>query len=91
MAPVFENLDGWKFSQPILLIWIALMAATSAISYVLNFQLQKVAGPVVFSQIGYWGTGFGVILAALLFGDVLTVISMVGLAAVICGGIIAKR
>lgn len=67
------------------------MIAVSAISYVLNFQLQKIAGPVVFSQIGYWGTGFGVLLAALLFGDVLTALSLIGLAAIICGGVIARR
>ncbi len=90
MAPVFENLNDWQFSQPVLLGWVALMATTSAVSYVLNFQLQNVAGPVVFSQIGYWGTGFGVVLAALMFGDVLTIISIAGLLTIIGGGIIAK-
>ncbi|WP_306261823.1 DMT family transporter [Pararhizobium sp. IMCC21322] len=91
MAPLFEDPRTWEFSLPVLWGWIALMIAVSAISYVLNFQLQKVAGPVVFSQIGYWGTGFGVVLAALLFGDVLTALSLIGLAAIICGGVIARR
>ncbi len=67
------------------------MIAVASLSYVLNFQLQKVAGPVIFSQIGYWGTGFGVILAALLFGDVLTSLSLGGLVAIICGGVVARR
>lgn len=91
LAPLFEDPRNWEFSLPVLWGWIALMIAVSAISYVLNFQLQKVAGPVVFSQIGYWGTGFGVALAALLFGDVLTALSLIGLAAIICGGVIARR
>ena len=56
-----------------------------------DFRLQKVAGSVVFSQIGYWGTGFGVLLAALLFGDVLTAPSLIGLAAIVFGGVLANR
>lgn len=91
LAPLFEDPRNWEFSLPVLWGWIALMIAVSAISYVLNFQLQKVAGPVVFSQIGYWGTGFGVVLAALLFGDVLTALSLIGLAAIMCGGVIARH
>jgi len=91
MAPLFEDPRTWEFSLPILWGWIALMIAISAISYVLNFQLQKVAGPVVFSQIGYWGTGFSVLLAALLFGDILTALSLIGLAAIICGGVITRH
>lgn len=91
LAPVFEDPGDWEFSDVFLWGWIALLVAVSAISYVLNFQLQKVAGPVVFSQIGYWGTGFGVILAALIFGDVLTALSLIGLVAIICGGITARR
>ena len=46
---------------------------------------------MVFSQIGYWGTGFGVILAAVLFGDVLRAASLVGVAAIIAGGLLASR
>lgn len=91
IAPIFEDVGDWRFSIPVLWGWIALMVALSALSYVLNFQLQKVAGPVIFSQIGYWGTGFGVLLAALLFDDVLTVPSLIGLAAIVSGGIIARH
>lgn len=58
MAPLFEDPRTWEFSLLVLWGWIALMIAVSAISYVLNFQLQKVAGPVVFSQIGNWGDRF---------------------------------
>ena len=63
----------------------------SALSQVMNFRLQQIAGPVVFSQIGYWGTGFGVLLAAMLFGDVLTALSLAGLACIIVGGVLANR
>lgn len=91
LAPIFEDLGDWRFSELFLWGWFALMIVVSAISYVLNFQLQKVAGPVVFSQIGYWGTGFGVILSALIFSDILTALSLIGLVVIIFGGIIAKR
>lgn len=91
VAPLFENPGEWRFSAPLQWRWITLMIAVAAISYTLNFQLQKIAGPVIFSQIGYWGTGFGVVLAALLFGDVVTPLSLVGLFAIICGGVLAKR
>lgn len=91
LAPAFETVGEWEFSRSSQWGWIVGMIAVAAMSYVLNFQLQKVAGPVIFSQIGYWGTGFGVLLAALLFGDVLTGVSLLGLGAIICGGVIAKR
>lgn len=91
LAPAFEDVGDWSFAGLARWGWIMAMISAMAVSYVLNFQLQKVAGPVIFSQIGYWGTGFGVVLAALLFGDVLTRLSFLGLAAVICGGIIARR
>lgn len=91
LAPVFENLADWSLSNVTHWGWITSMIAVASLSYVLNFQLQKVAGPVIFSQIGYWGTGFGVLLAALLFGDILTNLSMLGLGAIICGGLVAKR
>lgn len=40
--------------------------------------------------IGYWRTGFGVLLAALLFGHVLTASSLIGLAAIVIGGGLAN-
>lgn len=91
LAPVFESPSEWAFRSTEELFWVGLMIGVSALSYVLNFRLQKVAGPVVFSQIGYWGTGFGILLAALLFGDVLTFASLLGLTAIICGGVLTNR
>lgn len=91
IAPVFEAQSSWIFLDRDVLIWIGCMVATSAMSYLLNFRLQEIGGPVFFSQLGYWGTGFGVLLAAALFGDVLTGLSLLGLAGIIFGGVLAKR
>ena len=91
LSPMLANPGQWLFYDPGTLIWLGGFVMVSALSYVLNFRLQDIAGPVVFSQIGYWGTGFGVLLAAILFGDVLTTLSLTGLAAIIGGGILANR
>ncbi len=91
MAPVFEAPLEWRFADSGILSWILALSIMSALSQLMNFRLQQVAGPVVFSQIGYWGTGFGVLLAALLFGDVLTSLSFAGLACIVVGGVLAKR
>ncbi|HEV7371630.1 DMT family transporter [Arenibaculum sp.] len=91
MAPVFEAPLGWRFSDPGIGFWTACLIGVSALSLVLNFRLQQVGGPVVFSQIGYWGTGFGVLLAAVLFGDVLTWLSLAGLCCIVAGGVLASH
>jgi len=91
LAPVFEAPLEWRFADPGIIFWTTCLIGVSALSFVLNFRLQEVAGPVVFSQIGYWGTGFGVLLAAALFGDVLTALSLIGLVGIICGGVLANR
>ncbi|WP_432284438.1 DMT family transporter [Aminobacter sp. BA135] len=91
VAPFFEAPSSWVFFDRDILFWIGCMVATSASSYLLNFRLQEIGGPVFFSQLGYWGTGFGVVLAAMLFNDVLTVLSVAGLAAIIAGGVLANR
>lgn len=91
LSPVFATPSQWKFDEPVLAFWLGGFVMVSALSYVLNFRLQGIAGPVVFSQIGYWGTGFGIVLAAVLFGDVLTILSLAGLAAIIVGGVLANR
>ncbi|AWB08479.1 EamA/RhaT family transporter (plasmid) [Azospirillum humicireducens] len=90
LSPLFGSGGRWRFADPILGLWFAGFVLVSALSYILNFRLQKVAGAVVFSQIGYWGTGFGVLLAALLFGDMLTAPSLIGLAAIVIGGVLAN-
>ncbi|WP_230531647.1 DMT family transporter [Microvirga roseola] len=91
MAPAFEAPMTWRFDDPVIISWIIGIGAMSALSQLMNFRLQQIAGPVVFSQIGYWGTGSGVLLAAILFEDVLTILSFAGLACIIIGGILANR
>lgn len=91
LSPVFASPSQWRFDEPALAFWLGRFVLVSALSYVLNFRLQNIAGPVVFSQIGYWGTGFGVVFAAVLFGDILTMLSLLGLAAMIVGGVLANR
>lgn len=44
--------------------------AVTAVFNVMLFRLQKAAGPVRLSQIGYVAAAFGVALAALVFGEV---------------------
>lgn len=91
VGPFIESPATWTFGNDGQLFWLAILIVMSALSYVLNYTFQKIAGPVVFSQIGYWGTGFGVVLAAFLFSDVLRVTSLVGVAAIILGGLLANR
>lgn len=88
-GPLIENPATWTIDNG-QLIWLTILIAVSALSYLLNYTFQKIAGPVVFSQIGYWGTAFGVVLAALLFGDVLGLASLMGVAAIIAGGLLAN-
>ncbi|AWK85685.1 DMT family transporter [Azospirillum thermophilum] len=91
LAPAIESPAEWPFATLPGLGWLAVLIGVSALSQVLNFRLQQIGGPVVFSQIGYWGTGFGVLLAAVLFGDVLTGLSLAGLGCIVCGGALARR
>lgn len=60
-------------------------------SFALNFRLQQIAGPVFFSQIGFWSSGFGVVMSALLFDDVLTALALTGVVAIVIGGVLANR
>jgi len=91
LSPVLAFPSQWRFDDLGVATWLGVYVLVSALSYVLNFRLQGIAGPVVFSQIGYWGTGSGVLLAATLFGDLLTALSLTGLTAIIVGGIVANR
>ncbi len=54
--------------------------------YVLYFQLQRVAGPVYLSQIGYVAAGFGVAIAVAVFAETVTLAMLAGLA-LIAGGV----
>ena len=90
-APLFEDVTQWQFAHADVIFWLAVLSVVTAGSYALNYRLQQIGGPVVLSQIGYWGTGFGVLLAAILFNDVLPPLSLVGIAGIICGGVLANR
>ena len=91
VGPMIESPGTWTLGGEGQILWLSVLIGASALSYLLNYTFQKIAGPVVFSQIGYWGTGFGVLLAAVLFGDVLRVASLVGVVAIIAGGLLANR
>ncbi|MDJ0931264.1 hypothetical protein [Breoghania sp.] len=87
---VCEPLSADVLAAPTVVGSLFLLICVSAISYLMNFKLQKVGGSVFFSQLGYWGTGYGVLLTALLFDDVLSVKSLLALAAIIVGGVLVK-
>ncbi len=91
VGPLIESPATWSISGEGQVFWLVVLIGVSALSYLLNYTFQKIAGPVMFSQIGYWGTGFGVILAAMLFGDVLRATSLIGVVAIIAGGLLANR
>ncbi|APF36924.1 hypothetical protein BOQ54_05935 [Chelatococcus daeguensis] len=65
---------------------IAAQVSVSALMYVLYFQLQRVAGPVYLSQIGYVAAGFGVAIAVAVFAETVTLAMLAGLA-LIAGGV----
>ncbi|WFS03870.1 DMT family transporter [Rhizobium tumorigenes] len=90
-APFFESPANWHFADASIAFWLLAFICVSAISYLANFRLQELAGPVVFSQIGYWGTGFGILLAATLFEDVLTTLSFIGMGCIVSGSALARR
>lgn len=90
-APFFESPANWHFADASIAFWLLAFICVSAISYLANFRLQELAGPVVFSQIGYWGTGFGILLSATLFEDVLTTLSFIGMGCIVCGSALARR
>jgi drug/metabolite transporter (DMT)-like permease len=87
---IFENQSAFNLVNFDTAGPLALLIAASTISYLMNFKLQKVGGAVFFSQLGYWGTGFGVVLSAILFGDVLSALSVLALAAIVAGGILVR-
>ena len=65
---------------------VAAQVGVSAVMYVLYFQLQRVAGPVYLSQIGYVAAGFGVAIAVALFAETMTLAMLAGLV-LIAGGV----
>jgi drug/metabolite transporter (DMT)-like permease len=67
------------------------LIASSALFYALFFRLQKTAGPVYLSQIGYVGTGFGVAIAIAMFGDPVSAGMLLGIGLIIGGVLLVSR
>jgi drug/metabolite transporter (DMT)-like permease len=64
--------------------------AASAAMYWLYFWLQRVAGPVYLSQIGYVAAGFGVLFAVTVFGERLPALAVAGLAMIVAGVLLVR-
>jgi drug/metabolite transporter (DMT)-like permease len=64
--------------------------AASAAMYWLYFWLQRVAGPVYLSQIGYVAAGFGVLFAVTIFGERLPALAVLGLALIVAGVLLVR-
>lgn len=91
VAPFFGYSETWEIDGEGQFLWLSILIGITAFSHLLNFSFQRISGPVIFSQIGYWGTGFGVMLAAILFEDVLGPTALAGIAAIIVGGLITNH
>lgn len=78
--PAFAPLAQWPGGAV-----VAAQVAASVLMYWLFFILQRGAGPVYLSQIGYVSAGFGVLIAAILFGEQVTASMLAGLGFVACG------
>jgi drug/metabolite transporter (DMT)-like permease len=70
-------------------IVIAQIVAAAAM-YWLYFWLQRVAGPVYLSQIGYVAAGFGVLFAVTIFGERLPALAVLGLAMIVAGVLLVR-
>lgn len=64
---------------------IAASSAASGAGYFLFFYLQRRTGPVYVSQGGYVIAAFGILSGALLFGERLPGLAIIGAASVCCG------
>jgi drug/metabolite transporter (DMT)-like permease len=64
---------------------IGAQVVASSAMYWLYFWLQRVAGPVYLSQIGYVAAGFGVLFAVIFFGEHVPFLMLVGLALIVAG------
>ncbi len=65
--------------------------AVASVYYALFYRLQKVAGPVYLSQIGYVATGFGVAIAVMTFGDAVSPGMLAGIGLIVAGVILVSR
>jgi drug/metabolite transporter (DMT)-like permease len=71
------------------LIVLAQIAAAAAM-YWLYFWLQRAAGPVYLSQIGYVGAGFGVLFAVIFFREVVPPAAILGLLLIVAGVLLVR-
>lgn len=69
---------------------IAGQIAASAAMYWLYFWLQRVAGPVYLSQIGYVAAGFGVLFAVIFFREHVPALMIVGLLMIVAGVLLVR-
>ena len=69
---------------------IAAQIAASAAMYWLYFWLQRIAGPVYLSQIGYVAAGFGVLFAVIFFHEHVPALMIVGLAMIVAGVLLVR-
>ena len=81
-APGFATAAGLVLSS---------LIAASALFYGLYFRLQKTAGPVYLSQIGYVGTGFGVAIAVAVFADPVSAGMLLGIGLIVAGVLLVNR
>jgi drug/metabolite transporter (DMT)-like permease len=65
--------------------------AVATVYYALFYRLQKVAGPVYLSQIGYVATGFGVGIAVAVFGDAVSTGMLAGILLIVAGVLLVSR
>ncbi len=78
-------------ANPEVLLVSGAMALCSAIFFAMFFRLQYLAGPVYLSQLGYVGTCFGMAIAAIVFGDIVSPMMIGGVCLVIVGVILVGR
>lgn len=64
---------------------LATQVAVSSVMYWLYFRLQRAAGPVYLSQIGYVAAGFGVVLALIVFGERISLPMLAGMVLIVVG------
>ena len=65
--------------------------AVATVYYALFYRLQRLAGPVYLSQIGYVATGFGVAIAVRIFGDAVSLGMLAGIALIVAGVLLVSR
>jgi drug/metabolite transporter (DMT)-like permease len=76
----------------VLTVWpVALMhAAASASGFLLFFVLQRIAGPVYTSQVGYVATAVALAAAALVFGEPIALLVYAAVAVIVAGVVLVS-